>query len=166
MGATAVETRTGVVIVDDDPDVRFLLATIIELDERFEVVAEASHAKEGLAAVEATNPDVILVDLDLGSDMGSKLIRDLRRTGSDACVVVVTGSDDPREHAAAFNAGANAIQAKAAMTSTLVGNLADLVAGHAARATPGAVETEMSSWAWLTGWAQYTGRKVSVPAYA
>lgn len=122
--------RMRVAIVDDCPDVRFLLATVIELDQRFEVVAEAHDASSGLAAVAASSPDLVLVDLRLGADDGASLIGELRRGGVTACLVVVTASTDANDHAAAFNAGADGLQTKSAMTSTMVEHLADLVARH------------------------------------
>ena len=121
---------TRVVIVDDDPDVRFLLATVLELDGRFEVVAEAADVDGALSAIDATAPGLVLVDLDLGGDKGSSLIRKLRRHGTAACVVVVTGSTDGREHAKAFNAGAYGVQSKFSMTSTMISELAALVERH------------------------------------
>jgi DNA-binding NarL/FixJ family response regulator len=134
--------RKRVAIVDDCPDVRFLLATVIELDHRFEVVAEADDASSGLAAVVATSPDLVLVDLRLGTDDGASLIGELRRSGVTACLVVITGSTDANDHAAAFNAGADGLQTKAAMTSTMVDQLADLVARHRPdRAVPQAPST-------------------------
>lgn len=122
--------RKRVAIVDDCPDVRFLLATVIELDHRFEVVAEAHDASSGLAAVVASSPDLVLVDLRLGADDGASLIGELRRSGVTACLVVVTASTDASDHAAAFNAGADGLQTKSAMTSTMVDQLAELLGRH------------------------------------
>lgn len=131
--------RRRVAIVDDCPDVRFLLATVIELDHRFEVVAEAHDAHSGLAAVVASSPDLVLVDLRLGADDGASLIAELRRNGVTACVVAVTASTDANDHAAAFNAGADGLQSKSVMTSTMVDHLAALVERHRpARIAPAA----------------------------
>lgn len=123
VGATPIR----VVIVDDCADVRFLLATLIELDGRFEVVAEASDGASALAAVGDTDPDVVLVDLRLGGESGTSLIRDLRQGGATVYIVVVTASTAPNDHAAALRAGADAVQNKCSMTTTMVDELAELV---------------------------------------
>lgn len=120
-----------VVLVDDCEDVRFLLATLMELDGRFDVVGEADDAASALASVAANDPDVVLVDLRLGRRSGTSLIRDLHRRGAKACIVVVTASVSPEDHAAAFAAGAHAVQVKGTMISTMVDDLADLVERHA-----------------------------------
>lgn len=160
--------RKRVAIVDDCPDVRFLLATVIELDDRFEVVAEAADGEGALAAVAASSPDLVLVDLDLGADDGASLIRDMRRSGTTACVVVVTASADAADHAAAFNAGADGLQSKCAMTSTMVDALAELVDRH-----PGgvirhasAVADPESGWSWLSRLDRVRPVGVKAPALA
>ncbi len=132
--STVGSTRIRVVIVDDCPDVRFLLATVIELDSRFEVVAEASDAERALASVAATKPDLVLIDLHLRGSRGASVIRDLREQGVTACVVVVSGSATFADRSAALHAGANAIQGKNSMTSTMVDELAALVSLHGERA--------------------------------
>ena len=167
MEINAGTTRTRVAIVDDNPEVRFLLATVLELDDRFEVVGEAGDARAAVATVAATEPELILMDLDLGAESGSSLIRRLRRAGSSACVVVVTGSDDPRDHAAAFDAGANGIQNKCALTTTMVDELAGLVRGHAVPvdASPERQSPTAARPRWFTGRRQVRGA-IGVPACA
>ena len=122
-----------VVLVDGCPDVRFLLATVLELDRRFDVVAEASDSRSALDAVAATEPDVVLVDLLLDDGSGTEVISDLRQRGITACVVAMTACTTPHAHAAAFNAGADAVQDQRAMTSTMVSELAQLVTGRTPR---------------------------------
>lgn len=51
--------------------------------------------------------------------------------GTKACIVVVSGSTAPPDLAAAYDAGANAMQSKCSMTSTMADELAELVARHA-----------------------------------
>ena len=168
MEINAGTTRTRVAIVDDCSTVRFLLASVLELDDRFEVVGEAGDARAALATVAATQPELILMDLDLGAEDGSSLIRKLRHAGSSACVVVVTGSDDPRHHAAAFDAGANGIQDKCALTTTMVDDLADLVSGYTvpANTPPERRSRAASRPSWFTVRRQIRRGAVGVPACA
>ena len=51
-----------VVLVDDNPMVRAGVRALLEVDGRFEIVAEASDGAAGLAAVRAHRPDVTLLD--------------------------------------------------------------------------------------------------------
>jgi len=51
-----------VVLVDDNPMVRAGVRALLEVDGRFEIVAEASDGAAGLAAVRTHRPDVTLLD--------------------------------------------------------------------------------------------------------
>jgi CheY-like chemotaxis protein len=120
-------TRIRVVIVDDSEDVRYLLGTVMEVDGRFEVVAEAHDAAEALLLVPRQAPDLVLVDLHLDGHDGNWLIRELRQRAVGAVLALVTASSRPEEHAAAIAAGADAVHNKMSMTSTMMDELADLV---------------------------------------
>ena len=61
----SVITRERVLVVEDDGFTRMLLCSQLR-EQGFEVVGEASTCAEGMARVKREEPDVILVDLDLG----------------------------------------------------------------------------------------------------
>ncbi|MEZ4495408.1 MAG: response regulator [Thermomicrobiales bacterium] len=50
--------------------------------------------------------DVALIDLQLPDGSGTELLRELRRSGSGARAIVLTGSADPLDRARAVDAGA------------------------------------------------------------
>ena len=122
------DPRIRVVVVDDSSDVRYLLATIMEKDGRFEVVGEAHDAAEAIAVVDDVRPDLVLVDLQLDGPDGTWLITELRRSGVDAALAVVTGSALQRERDAAMEAGADSVHGKMSMTTTMTDDLAAIVA--------------------------------------
>ncbi len=124
--------RIRVVVVDDSSDVRYLLATILEKDGRFEVVGEACDAAEAITVVAVVQPELVLVDLQLDGPDGTWLISELRNAGVDAALAVVTGSALQREHDAAMAAGADSVHGKMSMTTTMTDDLAAIVARRAA----------------------------------
>ena len=65
-----------VLVVDDDPDTRHLLATVLSL--RGARVQTASSASEALTAVAHTPPDVIVSDVAMPGQDGYDLIRTIR----------------------------------------------------------------------------------------
>ena len=123
--------RIRVAIIDDSDDVRFLLATILQVDGRFEIVGEARSAGAGLELVAEVAPDLVLIDLQLGDQDGIWLIRELRSRGGDARLAVVTASSHQPELNAAQAAGADSVHSKMSMTSTMVDELIELVGERA-----------------------------------
>ncbi|MBW3659029.1 MAG: response regulator [Actinobacteria bacterium] len=69
-----------VVVIDDSSDLRLLVRRRLEVEGGFEVVAEAGDAESGLAAAEAAQPDVVLLDLMLGHEDGAELVGPLMRS--------------------------------------------------------------------------------------
>lgn len=62
---TDTARRTGplrVLIVDDEPDLRVLLRTMLGIDQRFEIAGEAADGAQGLAMYRELRPDVLLLD--------------------------------------------------------------------------------------------------------
>ncbi len=77
-------------VVDDDASLRLLSRVNLELDG-FSVV-EAHSLGTARAAVAAARPDVVLLDVHLGSEQTDGLLSELR--AESIPVVLVTGSAD------------------------------------------------------------------------
>ncbi|MEV0892729.1 response regulator transcription factor [Promicromonospora sp. NPDC050262] len=84
-----------VVLADDEPLVRAGLAGILETDDGIRVVAQGSSGEEALAAVHAHRPDVVLLDVRMGTMSGLETLAEIRRTaGSLPCLMVTTFGED------------------------------------------------------------------------
>lgn len=83
-----------VVIVDDQPDLRLLLARLIERDGRLRVVGEAEDGERALAAVAEHDPDLLLLDLGMPRADGLQVLAALSDRPRPR-VVVLTGFTDP-----------------------------------------------------------------------
>lgn len=101
-----------IALIDDHPMVLKGMEQLLQLNEDFEIVATCGTAAEGLQAVEAIGPDVLLLDLKLPGEDGLSVLRRLDPAKPPA-VVVVTASQDEDELIAAARLGARGIVLKA-----------------------------------------------------
>jgi PAS domain S-box-containing protein len=65
-----------VLVVDDDPDARHIIATLLE--ERGARVRAVGSSEEALSALEAERPDVLVSDIEMPGQDGYALIRAIR----------------------------------------------------------------------------------------
>ena len=67
-----------ILIVDDHPIMRLGLSRLIDAEPDLTVAGEAGTAREALAHLEASPPDLVLVDMTLPDRSGLELIKDIR----------------------------------------------------------------------------------------
>ncbi len=108
-----------VALADDHALVRRGLAALLATDGRFEVVAEAGDGEQALAAVRATAPDVLLLDLSMPRLDGLETLRQLRSAGVRSRILVLSMFDDDQFIAQALSFGANGYLLKHAMDDEL-----------------------------------------------
>ena len=85
------------VVVDADDRVRETLTRLLEIGDRVEIVGSAGAAGLALEIVEASAPDVVVVDPRLPEiEGGLAFIRRLRAVAPAVRVVVMGGSDTPQ----------------------------------------------------------------------
>lgn len=120
-----------VVIVDDAPEYRTLLRTVLSQEEDLTVVAVAADGEEGLMAVHGHTPDVVVTDLQMPGMDGLEFTRVLRQVRPDLPIVMVTGYPGPEAMDAAFDAGVTAFLEKSTGVERLAGLVRDVLAGEA-----------------------------------
>ena len=102
-------------IVDDEPDLRWMLRGLFE-DEGFEVT-EAEHGSAALdllaaRAEDGALPDVVLSDMRMPEVSGLQLLREIRRRFVDLPVVLLSAVEDLATAVDAMKEGAYDYQAK------------------------------------------------------
>jgi CheY-like chemotaxis protein len=97
-----------VLIVDDDPSIRKLVATTLEDVAGFELV-EAADGDEALELAREEAPAIVLLDIDMPGIDGFEACRRLRAQPqtADATVVMLTAAADEEAERAAEEAGAD-----------------------------------------------------------
>lgn len=98
-------------LIEDHPIVRSGLRMLLE-SQGWTVVGEAGNCAEALALLANVQPNLILLDLDLGVENGADFIPELLAAASEARVLVLTGVLDPEAHRRAVRAGAMGVVLK------------------------------------------------------
>lgn len=93
-------------LVDDDEDLREALAEQLIMTEDFEVF-EAANGSEAMERVKASHFDLIILDVGLPDTDGRELCRLMRKQGTKAPVLMLTGHDSDADTILGLDAGAN-----------------------------------------------------------
>ncbi len=97
---------TRIAIVEDHKVVAEALSTMLSLVEGFEVVGRTSSGSEALALVESTDPDVILMDINLEGLNGIEATREILKKRPDSRILILSMHDDHLTVTSAVAAGA------------------------------------------------------------
>jgi DNA-binding NarL/FixJ family response regulator len=95
-----------ILIVDDHPIVRRGLRELISDEPDLDVCSEAEDVAEALRLVEATRPDVVIVDLTLKSGHGLELIQEIKARYDRIKVLVSSMHDESLFAERSLRAGA------------------------------------------------------------
>ncbi len=95
-----------IMIVDDHEVVRLGLKTLLDHQPHFEVVAEASTAKEAIEKAEIYRPDVILMDIRLPGASGIDACQAIKQKHPEIKVIILTSYEEDEVLFAAIRAGA------------------------------------------------------------
>lgn len=126
-------------IVDDHPIVRDGTAGLFAVQPNVEVVAVGSTLDEARGILASADPpDVLLLDIQLGSDSGLSLLTDeaegrpVTPGRLHTAIVLLTAFDYPQYAAAALQLGAAGFVVKTAPIAELVAAVEAAAAGHLA----------------------------------
>ena len=123
-----------VLLADDTAEIRSLLKIVLELDGRFEVVAEAADGQEAVDAALALQPDVAVVDLAMPVMDGLEAIPLIRDRSPDTKVVVLSAFSARQMRDQAVAAGAHGYVEKGTPSEEVVNVLAGMVGAQRSRA--------------------------------
>ncbi len=118
-----------VLLVDDQELVRAGLKRILHPDEGFEVAGECADGAEVPAAVERSNPDVVLMDIRMKNVDGVEATRRLREKPASPPVLVLTTFDEDELLSQALRAGASGFQLKDASAEDIIRATREVASG-------------------------------------
>ncbi|WJL94803.1 response regulator transcription factor [Microbacterium sp. ET2] len=108
------ETAITVGVVDDHPLFRRGIVSLLNTLDGVRVVGDAATIGEALDLIAAREPDVVLMDLDLGSESGIDATKTVAQRHPSTAVLVLTMLGDDRSLFAAMRAGARGYLLKVA----------------------------------------------------
>lgn len=82
--------KLNVIIADDHPIFRGGLRQVIESEQKFQVVAEASDGETALNLIEEQNPDIVIFDVNMPKMTGFVAAKELRRKKHDCEIIFLT----------------------------------------------------------------------------
>jgi len=119
-----------VVLADDHAVVRSGIRQFLESSGEIKVVGEARDGEEAIALIMKSNPDVVVLDIQMPKATGIEVTRRLRASASKVGILILTAFDeDPYVHAV-LKAGANGFVLKTATPEDIVKAVKDVYQGQ------------------------------------
>jgi DNA-binding NarL/FixJ family response regulator len=120
--------RAGIVVVEDDAMVREWVRAVLEPTE-FRLLATAEAAEEAVRVVEERKPELVLIDYRFPDQLGTDVVRQLRRRGNRARIIVMSATPERGLNESAREAGAQGTFVKSANVEELLDVLGRVLAG-------------------------------------
>ena len=92
-------------IVDDHEIVRKGIVSVLEGEEVITEIQEASHIEEALMHIRMHQPDITLVDINLGGENGLDLIKKAKKQHLNTLFIILTSSSKREDFLCAKNMG-------------------------------------------------------------
>jgi len=116
-------------LIDDHTLFRESLARLLQSEPGLEVVANCSSLVEAARIVKSREIDMVLLDLDLGTENGADLLDDLQTIGFEGKVILVTAGVNDRDVPGMIRKGIAGIFMKHNPPSLLVQGIRDAMKG-------------------------------------
>ena len=123
--------KNRIIIVDDHEIVRLGLRSLLDQYPQYEVVAEASNAKESISMVDSFEPDIVLMDIRLPGRSGIEACEEIKEKHPEVRVIMLTSYAEDEMLFSAIKAGASGYVLKQIDSEGLVKSLDAVARGEA-----------------------------------
>ncbi len=120
-----------VVLYEDNPQLREGLTMLIDGSEGFTVLASYKNCDHVKDEVEAWNPDVVMMDIDMPGTNGIEGLKLIRSVNTDVKVLMLTVFDDNKNVFEAIRSGANGYILKKTPPAKLLEYISEAASGGA-----------------------------------
>ncbi len=118
-----------ILLIEDHTLFRHGLRVLLEQEEGFNVVAEATDGLTGIKMAEQFRPDVVLLDLDMPIMSGREALPQLLSSQADLAVIILTVSEDAEDLLECMRIGARGYLLKNIDTEFLLDGIRKAVDG-------------------------------------
>ena len=122
--------RIRIVLVDDHAVLREAVTAMLASEADLSIVGQASNGREGLALIEKTKPDVVILDIKMPEAGGLEILAEALRTCPATRVIVFTMYENPAYVNAAIRAGAHGYVLKSVQREELLDSIRAVHAGR------------------------------------
>jgi DNA-binding NarL/FixJ family response regulator len=130
-GPEGATKTVNVLIVDDQQPFRDVARTVIGMSAGFEVVAEAASGEDAVAAVDVSQPDLVLMDINLPGMSGIEATCEITAAHPEVSVILLSTYSEADLPSDARDCGAIAYVHKEDFGPALVRQLWDERSGKA-----------------------------------
>lgn len=96
-----------IIIIDDHSLVREGIKQLLELDGDIKVIGEAGNGEEGIELIQTTNPDVVLLDINMPTMNGLQMLQKMKEYKLEVKVLILTIHNEIEYLAKAVEIGVN-----------------------------------------------------------
>ncbi|MGA2213966.1 MAG: response regulator transcription factor [Bryobacteraceae bacterium] len=119
-----------ILLVDDHSLFRDSLSRLLQTEPGFRVVGSCSSVSETLEIAARERPDIILLDYDLGEEQGTAALVEIRKSGFQGRILMVTAGMSDAATVGVLENGSEGIFLKHSSPAQLVEAIHKLVAGE------------------------------------
>ena len=83
-----------IIIADDHAILRSGIRKVLEFEDDFKVVAEATNGREAIEKTLDLKPDILLLDINMPVKNGFETVRELAAQKTETKIIVLTINDD------------------------------------------------------------------------
>ena len=122
-------------VVEDIPELRNGLISLLQWDERFEAVSSHNDAESAIDHIIAMQPDIVVMDINLPGITGIECIRKIKKDCPHTQFIMFTIYEDDEHLFDALEAGASGYILKKASHQKILDSLEELYNGGAPMST-------------------------------
>jgi DNA-binding NarL/FixJ family response regulator len=124
-------SKTRVIVFDDNKDRRESLELLISIKEDMECIGTFENVKHVLSDIQESQPDVVLMDIDMPEINGIEAVRQIRTKYPKLFIIMQTVFEDEEKITSAISAGADGYILKKTSPDKLIEGIREVLEGGA-----------------------------------